>query len=84
MAEFDPQRACRELEIMNQQSDRRRGDALEMLKAALLAAAKRFTDCADILEKSGVGSTPSFLRASAERYRMEVEMADRLWRGDIK
>jgi hypothetical protein len=85
MTEDDIRKRCRELEVINQQSDRRRFDAMEMLKASLLTAADRFSDCAAVLEEDGyVGSTPSFLRASAQRYRTDVEIAERLWRGDIK
>jgi hypothetical protein len=55
------------------------------LKASLLTAADRFSDCAAVLEEDGyVGSTPSLLRASAQRYRTDVEIAESLWRGDIK
>lgn len=78
-------KAAREKEIVAVQVERRRLDAYGMLKAALISATNLLSDSADVLKDEGITSktTPLF-QDSAAWYRNEIELADRLWSGDIR
>lgn len=75
----------REKEVILSQVGQRRQGAYEMLKVALIEATNLLSDSADILKEEGVTSktTPLF-EDIAERFRFEVELADRLWKGEIR
>lgn len=62
----------------------RTDDAYTQLREALESAVSRFSDLADLIDEKGAYKDAGFLRASAERYRAAIDVADETLRRPIQ